>query len=132
MAERTPLDEKLGEVLGLAQAAQDATKRVGGMQGADAFEDDAEGMGDPPAETARRTGEPVDGIDAKKTAIREKARETKGEATDVRRLAGWAIDVQREHVEKVREASPALAAEKRARDGSGQLSPIRRPSSASV
>ncbi len=28
MAELTPLDEKLGEVLGLAQAAQQATKKV--------------------------------------------------------------------------------------------------------
>ena len=28
MAELTPLDEKLGEVLGLAQAAQEATKTV--------------------------------------------------------------------------------------------------------
>ena len=29
MAELTKLEDKLGEVLGLAQAAQDATKKVG-------------------------------------------------------------------------------------------------------
>jgi hypothetical protein len=34
MADLTPLDEKLGEVLGLAQAAQAATGRVGAMEGA--------------------------------------------------------------------------------------------------
>jgi hypothetical protein len=34
MADLTPLDEKLGEVLGLAQAAQTATERVGAMEGA--------------------------------------------------------------------------------------------------
>ena len=31
MAELTPLDEKLGEVLGLAQTAQEATTKVAGM-----------------------------------------------------------------------------------------------------
>ena len=36
MADLTPLDEKLGEVLGLAQAAQAATKTVRGLEGADA------------------------------------------------------------------------------------------------
>ena len=37
MADLTPLDEKLGEVLGLAQAAQDATSHVAKMEGADEF-----------------------------------------------------------------------------------------------
>jgi hypothetical protein len=44
MAELTPLDEKLGEVLGLAQAAQDATKHVAGMEDADEFRDELERM----------------------------------------------------------------------------------------
>ena len=35
MAELTPLDEKLGEVLGLARAAQEATSKVAGMEGAE-------------------------------------------------------------------------------------------------
>jgi hypothetical protein len=160
MAELTPLDEKLGEVLGLAQAAQAATKKVGSMEGAGDFRDDLERMHDQAAETERRTGELVDGLAGKKTAIREKARQTKHEAgemmsaylggevealdgfeflsmaeagelchweivdtmsetigaKDVRDLAGWAVGVQREHVETVRRASLVLAAEE-AREG---------------
>ena len=37
MAELTPLDEKLAEVLGLAQAAQQATTHVAGMEDAEHF-----------------------------------------------------------------------------------------------
>jgi hypothetical protein len=83
MADLTPLDEKLGEVLGLAQAAQEATKKVSEMEGADAFESDLERMHEQATETERRTDELVDGLEGKKTAIREKARETKGEATEM-------------------------------------------------
>jgi hypothetical protein len=85
MAELTPLDEKLGEVLGLAQAAQDATKHVAGMEDADEFRDELERMRSEAAETEDRTNGLVDGIDGKKTAIREKARETKSEAAGMMR-----------------------------------------------
>jgi len=90
MAELTPLDEKLGEVLGLAQAAQDATKQVGGMEDAEEFDEELERMRAEAEETERRTDELVDGIDGRKTAIREKARETKSEAVDMMKtyLAG--------------------------------------------
>jgi|SRR6476659_6250232 len=90
MAELTPLDEKLGEVLGLAQAAQDATKQVGGMEDAEEFDEQLERMRAEAEETERRTDELVDGIDGRKTAIREKARETKSEAVDMMKtyLAG--------------------------------------------
>ncbi len=90
MAELTPLDEKLGEVLGLAQAAQDATKQVSGMEDAEDFEEQLERMRAEAEETERRTDGLVDGIDGKKTAIREKARETKSEAVDMMKtyLAG--------------------------------------------
>ena len=90
MAELTPLDEKLGEVLGLAQAAQDATKQVSGMEDAEDFEEQLERMRAEAEETERRTNGLVDGIDGKKTAIREKARETKSEAVDMMKtyLAG--------------------------------------------
>lgn len=155
MADLTPLDEKLGEVLGLAQAAQGATKKVSSMEGADAFAQDLERMHQQAAETERRTDELVDGLEGKKTAIHEKARHTKGEATEmmktylagedealdgfeflsmaeagelshweivekmsevlgldeVRTLASWSVGIQREHVETVRNASLALAAE---------------------
>lgn len=80
MAELTPLDEKLGEVLGLAQAAQDATEKVAGMEGADEFRDRLARMREEAAETERRTDSLVDSIDGRKTAIREKAAEVKSEA----------------------------------------------------
>ncbi len=80
MAELTPLDEKLGEVLGLAQAAQDATAQVAKMEGADEFKDDLKRMSDQAAETERRTDALVDTLEGKKTAIRDKARETKSDA----------------------------------------------------
>ncbi|MCW2967967.1 MAG: uncharacterized protein JWM71_1739 [Solirubrobacteraceae bacterium] len=83
MAELTPLDEKLGEVLGLAQAAQEATTKVAGMEGADDFRSTLERMSQEAAETERRTDELVDGLEGRKTAIREKAAETKGEAKEM-------------------------------------------------
>ena len=85
MAELTPLDEKLGEVLGLAQAAQEATTKVAGMEGADEFRSRLEQMSREAAETERRTDELVDSLDGKKTAIREKAAETKSEAKEMMR-----------------------------------------------
>jgi hypothetical protein len=90
MAELTPLDEKLGEVLGLAQAAQDATKQVSGMEDAEDFDEQLERMRAEAEETERRTDRLVDSLDGKKTAIREKARETKSEAVDMMKtyLAG--------------------------------------------
>lgn len=155
MADLTPLDEKLAEVLGLAQAAQAATETVGAMEDADEFGEQLERMRRQAAETEQRTEELIDTLEGKKTAIREMARETKGEATDmmktyladeeealdgfeflsmaeagelchweivqtmservgdddVRELASWAVDVQREHVETVRRASLELAAQ---------------------
>ena len=83
MAELTPLDEKLGEVLGLAKAAQDATKKVSGMEGAEDFKADLEAMGAQAAETERRTDGLIDTLDGKKTAIREKAGDTRAEATEM-------------------------------------------------
>jgi hypothetical protein len=83
MAELTPLDEKLAEVLGLAQAAQQATEHVAGMEGADAFKAALDEMGEQAAETERRTDSYIDALEGRKTAIREKARETKSEAVDM-------------------------------------------------
>jgi hypothetical protein len=83
MAELTPLDEKLGEVLGLAQAAQEATTKVSKMEGADEFRARLEKMGKEAAETERRTDALVGTLDGKKTAIREKAAETKSEAKEM-------------------------------------------------
>jgi hypothetical protein len=83
MAELTPLDEKLAEVLGLAQAAQDATSKVAGMEGADDYKDRLDQMGQEAAETERRTDALIDGLEGKKTAIREKAAEVKSEAKEM-------------------------------------------------
>jgi hypothetical protein len=83
MAELTPLDEKLGEVLGLAKAAQDATSKVAGLDGADRFRERLEQMRDEAAETERRTEQLVENREGRKTAILEKARETKSEASDM-------------------------------------------------
>jgi hypothetical protein len=83
MAELTPLDEKLAEVLGLAQAAQDATTKVAGMEGADDFKAELDQMSQQAAETEQRTDGYIDTLEGRKTAIREKARETKSEAVDM-------------------------------------------------
>ena len=83
MADLTPLDEKLAEVLGLAQAAQDATTKVAGMEGADPFKGRLDGMGQEAVETERRTDAYVSNLDGRKTAIREMAAETKAEAKEM-------------------------------------------------
>ena len=83
MADLTPLDEKLAEVLGLAQAAQSATETVSKMEDAEDFASDLDRMNEQAAETERRTDALIDGLEGKKTAIREMARETKGEAIDM-------------------------------------------------
>src|SRR5688500_16633073 len=83
MADLTPLDEKLGEVLGLAQAAQDVTAKVAKMEGAEDFKADLERMAQEAKETEQRTDALVDSLEGKKTAIREKAAETKSEATEM-------------------------------------------------
>src|SRR3954468_16350180 len=155
MADLTPLDEKLAEVLGLAQAAQAATTQVAKLEGADDFKADLERMHAQAKETEERTDALIDSLQGKKTAIRDKARETKTEAEDmmktylggeeealdgfeflsmaeagelchweivqkiadtvgersVAELADWAVPVQRGHIQTVREASLALAAE---------------------
>jgi antirestriction protein len=83
MADLTPLDEKLAEVLGLAQAAQAATTHVAKMEGADEFKADLDRMHEQAQETERRTDALIDTLEGKKTAIRDMARETKTEAVDM-------------------------------------------------
>jgi hypothetical protein len=83
MAELTPLDEKLAEVLGLAQAAQKLTTDVAQMEGGDQFEQQLERMDQEAAETERRTDALVNTREGKKTAIHDMARETKTEAQEM-------------------------------------------------
>jgi hypothetical protein len=80
MADLTTLEEKLGEVTGLAAAAQDVAKKVEGL-----LDDDSEllaavqKMREESAETERRCTEAAGEREGKKTAILEKAAETKAE-----------------------------------------------------
>jgi hypothetical protein len=79
----TTLEEKLAEVLGLAQAAQGATEKVEGLVEDDGVAEALHRMREEAEETERRCTELADDRDGKKTAILEKARETKGEATEM-------------------------------------------------
>jgi hypothetical protein len=88
MAELTHLDEKLGEVLGLAQAAQVATKRVATLARREK-ETELVGvmkrMSDEASELESRARDAVGSRDGVKTAIASKARETKAEVTEFMR-----------------------------------------------
>jgi hypothetical protein len=83
MAELTVLEEKLSEVMGLAQAAEDATVKVEGLVEDEEIASSLERMREEAAETARRCEEVAETRDGKKTAILDKARETKSEASEM-------------------------------------------------
>jgi len=88
MAELTHLDEKLAEVLGLAQAAQAATKKVATLarQESDTeLLELLERMGDEAAGVEQRCDELAGSRDGVKTAITDKARETKAEVNEFMR-----------------------------------------------
>jgi nucleotide-binding universal stress UspA family protein len=84
MAELTNLESKLGEVLGLAMAAQGATQQVKKL-------DDLEGdlartldrMHDEAKQAAERATEVAASFEGKKTAILEEARDVKQRATEM-------------------------------------------------
>jgi hypothetical protein len=84
MAELTNLESKLGEVLGLAMAAQGATDKV---QKLDDLDDDLaktlERMNKEAKEAEERATEVAQSFEGKKTAILEEAREVKQKATDM-------------------------------------------------
>jgi hypothetical protein len=83
MAELTTLEEKLAEVLGLAQAAQGATEKVEKLVDDDAITATLQKMRGEAEETEQRCTDVADARNGKKTAILDKARETKGEATEM-------------------------------------------------
>ena len=83
MAELTVLEEKLAEVLGLAMAAQGATDKLNGMTDHDGLSQTLDRMREEAEETEERCTGLADGLDGKKTAVLEKARETKSEAIDM-------------------------------------------------
>lgn len=83
MAELTQLDAKIAEVIGLAQAAQGATEKISGLVEDDEIKQTLGKMKQEAAETEKRTTNVAENLDGKKTAILEKARETKQEATEM-------------------------------------------------
>ena len=158
MAELTNLESKLGEVVGLAMAAQEAGKQVEKLAREDGNDDvvgTLERMREQAQETEERGTAVASSFDGKKTAILDKARETKAEATEmmktylgedadaldgfefltmaeagevghweildtlnkragnrgVSELVGWALPIQRQHLETVRSTSLDLAAD---------------------
>ena len=84
MAELTTLESKLGEVVGLAMAAQEATQKV---QKLDELDDQLkqrlQQMHEEAAEAERRGMQLVENFEGKKTAILEEARETKSKASEM-------------------------------------------------
>ena len=88
MAELTVLESKLGEVTGLAMAAQGATEKISKLvkeEGDQELLKVLDRMNKEAAETEERCTEVAGEYEGKKTAILEKAREVKQEATDMMR-----------------------------------------------
>jgi hypothetical protein len=87
MAELTAIESKIGEVLGLAMAAQDVTQKVTKLVQAEGEHEDLQQalqrMAEEAKETEERTTDVASELEGKKTAILEKARETKQEATEM-------------------------------------------------
>ena len=86
MAELTNLETKLGEVIGLAMAAQAATKKVSKLvekEGEDHLVKTLRTMADEAAAAEKRGTEVAGGFKGKKAAILEEARTVKGKASDM-------------------------------------------------
>ena len=80
MAKLTTLEEKLAEVTGLAKAAREATQKVEGLVDDAQLQGQLQRMREEAEETERRCIQLAEGREGKKTAILEKAQETKNEA----------------------------------------------------
>jgi hypothetical protein len=85
MADLTTLEEKLAEVTGLAGAAQETTQKVESMLNGNSLAETLRQMREEAQETQSRCLEFADRREGKKTAILEKAQETKNEATEMMR-----------------------------------------------
>ncbi len=83
MAEITTLEEKLAEVTGLARAAQDATDKVERLVDDEQLKQTLQRMRGEAEETDQRCTELIDKREGKKTAILDKAQETKAEASEM-------------------------------------------------
>jgi hypothetical protein len=86
MAELTNLETKLGEVLGLAMAAQGATDKVKKLDDLDReLANVLDRMNDEAKQAEERATEVAETFEGKKTAILEEAREVKQKATEMMR-----------------------------------------------
>jgi hypothetical protein len=83
MAELTQLETKLAEVIGLAQAAQGAIDKVSRLVEDGELQQQLEQVKQEAAETEERSTQIAENLDGKKTAILDKARETKQEANEM-------------------------------------------------
>jgi hypothetical protein len=86
VAELTQIETKLGEVLGLAQAAQDATRKVKTMAKKEKQTDlvqQLDQITQEAKETAQRCTQVAGTFKGKKSAITQEARETKQKATQM-------------------------------------------------
>ena len=86
MAELTNLESKLGEVVGLAMAAQEAGQKVAKLakdDGNDELVGTLERMREEAKETEERGTEVASSFDGKKTAILDEAREVKQKAQEM-------------------------------------------------
>ena len=84
MAELTNLESKLGEVLGLAMAAQTATQKVQKLEGLTAeLEQRLVQMHDEAKQTEERATKVAGEFDGKKTAILDEARDVKQKASEM-------------------------------------------------
>jgi hypothetical protein len=84
VTELTKIEAKLGEVTGLAMAAQSATKKVSTLaKEHPELVSRLEKMHEQAAETERRCTAIADGLDGKKTAVLEEARATKSKGAEM-------------------------------------------------
>ena len=84
MAELTHLEEKLGEVIGLAMAAKGTTQTVAKLiKGNNELKQQLRTTREEAGDAEKQATQVAASIDGKKTAILEKARETKQKATEM-------------------------------------------------
>jgi hypothetical protein len=86
MAELTNLETKLGEVIGLAMAAQSATEKVGKLveeEGNDDLAKTLQRMAKEAGEAEERSTDVAGRFEGKKTAILDEARTVKSKASDM-------------------------------------------------
>jgi hypothetical protein len=83
MADVTPLEEKLGEVIGLAEAAQEAAQKAASLLEDDSQVELLEKIKDESEETARRGREVAEKRDGNSAGVLEQAEETKEEGVEM-------------------------------------------------